>query len=150
MIIGAYSIIRDASRAVDYIETRKDLDNKKIAYLGHSWGARIGSIILAVDDRFDLGLFSFGGFSTNPAFPEATELNFAPHVTVPIMMINGEHDVIFPYSLSVQPMFDTFGTPEADKTLVLLDGGHGIFVPHRNTYMKNMLSWLDRYFGPVK
>jgi len=144
------NVVNDVSRAVDYVETRKDLDNKKIAYLGHSWGARIGSIILAVEDRFGLGLLSFGGFSTNPALPEAIELNFAPHVTIPILMINGKYDAIFPYSLSVQPMFDSFGTLERDKTLILLDGGHGMNATQRNTYMKHMLSWLDRYFGPVK
>jgi dienelactone hydrolase len=30
---------KDASRALDYAETRLELDHQKIAYYGYSWGA---------------------------------------------------------------------------------------------------------------
>ena len=35
--------VKDASRAIDYIETRPDLDHEKIAYYGYSWGAVMGA-----------------------------------------------------------------------------------------------------------
>ena len=36
---------KDASRALDYVDSRPDLDHEKIAYYGYSWGAVMGAII---------------------------------------------------------------------------------------------------------
>lgn len=44
-------------------------------------------------------------------------------------------------------MFRLFGTPKEDKRLILYDTGHDI--PY-SEIVKETLSWLDRYLGPVK
>lgn len=40
------------------------------------------------------------------------------------------------------------GTPPEHKRLVALEGGH---VPNdRRGFMREVLAWLDKYFGPVR
>jgi dienelactone hydrolase len=38
-------------RCVDYLETRQDINGKKFAFYGISWGGRFGAIIPAVKSR---------------------------------------------------------------------------------------------------
>jgi eukaryotic-like serine/threonine-protein kinase len=62
-------------------------------------------------------------------------------------MLNGKYDLTFPYETSVQPLFDLLGTPRDRKDLKLYETDH--FIP-RDELVKETLSWLDRYLGPVK
>jgi len=80
---------KDLARAVDYIETRPDLDHGKLAYYGVSQGARESSVMLALENRFHTAVLVGGGFSQEPQFPEIREINFAPRVKLPVLMING-------------------------------------------------------------
>lgn len=41
----------DARRAVDYLQSRTDIDGGKIGYLGFSQGAMLGSVVVGVEDR---------------------------------------------------------------------------------------------------
>jgi hypothetical protein len=36
--------VKDASRAIDYVESRPDLDHDKIAYYGYGWRAEMGGL----------------------------------------------------------------------------------------------------------
>jgi dienelactone hydrolase len=49
----------DLRRGIDLLASRKDVDAKRIGYVGHSWDARAGSILDAVDKR--LAAFVFMG-----------------------------------------------------------------------------------------
>src|SRR5713226_5618184 len=44
-------LVQDFNRCVDYLETRPDVDSKRLAYLSFSWGSRIAPITLAVNGR---------------------------------------------------------------------------------------------------
>ena len=46
-------VVKDFRRCVDYLETRQDIDGGKIAFYGMSWGAELGAIIPAVEERFE-------------------------------------------------------------------------------------------------
>lgn len=48
--IAAQEVI-DLRRGLDLLVSRKDVDGKRIAYIGHSYGAQCGSILDAVDKR---------------------------------------------------------------------------------------------------
>ena len=52
------------------------------------------------------------------------ELNFAPRVKIPVLMINGRYDHIYPVESSQKPFFKLLGTPEKDKVYLVFDGGH--------------------------
>jgi len=138
---------KDLGRTIDYIETRKDLDHDKIAYVGFSWGAEMGAILPALEDRIKTVILVGGGFDFQKTLPEVDAINFAPRVKQPALMINGRYDNFFPVDSSQEPMFRLLGAPAKDKTRVVFESAH---VPPNELLIKEMLNWLDRYLGPVK
>jgi hypothetical protein len=44
-------------------------------------------------------------------------------------------------------MFDLLGMPDSDKKLILYETDH---IPPITEYIKETLTWLDKYLGPVK
>ena len=137
-------------RSVDYLETREDIDHTRLAYWGISWGAEIAPVALAVEPRFAVGLLMDGGAVLVPLLPEADESVFAPRVRVPVLMLGGSHDVVFPLETSQKLMFSLLGTPEEHKRHVVFDTGHAVLRLHRGRALKEMLDWLDRYLGPIE
>jgi pimeloyl-ACP methyl ester carboxylesterase len=85
-----------------------------------------------------------GGFSLQRPMPEVDQINFAPRVRIPVLMLNGRFDFFFPVDASQRPMFETLGTPRSDKRHLLYETGHGI---PRVELIKETLDWLDRYQG---
>ncbi|MHC4113400.1 MAG: SUMF1/EgtB/PvdO family nonheme iron enzyme, partial [Planctomycetota bacterium] len=136
---------KDLSRSIDYLELREDIDHEKVGFFGLSWGAAMAAIFPAVEDRLKVCLLVGGGFYFEPALPEVDQINFAPHVKIPLLMINGRYDGALLVEKSQRPMFDLLGTPEKDKRHLLFDTGH---LP-REHVNEESLKWLDLYFGPV-
>jgi alpha-beta hydrolase superfamily lysophospholipase len=119
-----------------------------MAYLGDSLGGQLGPIFLAVETRFQAAILYSGGFLPWPVPPEATALNFAPRVKVPVLMLNSRYDDVFPLESSQLPLFHLLGTPEKDKKHVVYEGGHGDLPPRQT--IRETLDWLDKYLGPVR
>jgi serine/threonine protein kinase/formylglycine-generating enzyme required for sulfatase activity/cephalosporin-C deacetylase-like acetyl esterase len=138
---------KDLGRTIDYIETRKDLDHEKLAYYGVDTGAFLGNILLALEKRIKVAVLAGAGFYAGKKLPEVDEINFAPRVKVPVLMINGRYDYFFPLESSQNPMFTYLGTPEKDKRHAVFDAGH---IPPHDQMIKEGLDWLDRYQGPVR
>jgi len=139
--------VKDMRRSVDYLATRSDLDSGNLAYFGVSYGAAAAPIALAVEQRFKTAVIWSGGFPLEPKLPEIDQINFAPHVRTPILMLNGRDDFTFPIEESQQPMFRMLGTAADHKRHVLYDGGH-VFPFAR--IEKDTLDWLDKYLGVPK
>jgi dienelactone hydrolase len=139
--------VKDLRRSIDYLETREDIDLSRLGYMGDSWGARMGAIIPAVENRIKLSVLIRGGLSQIKKFPEANEFNYVSYIKTPVLMLNGKYDFTFPYESTVKPMFDLLETPEQHKRLILYETDH--FVP-KSEIIKETLDWLDKYFGPVK
>jgi serine/threonine protein kinase/formylglycine-generating enzyme required for sulfatase activity len=138
-------VIKDFKRSVDYLETRKEIDTTRLAYLGLSWGSCMGAIIPAVDDRLKASVLVIGGFLQPYIRPEMDQINYVTHVKIPTLMLNGRYDVVgFPYETTVKPMFDLLGTPKEHKRLVLEDTDH--YFP-KNDLIREMDAWLDKYLG---
>ena len=138
---------KDLRRAVDYLETRQDIDHNRIAYYAVSWGADLGSIMLAVENRLKAAVLVSGGCDTEKELPEADPMNFAPHVTIPTLMMNGKYDFTDPLDTCQEPIFRALGTSPHDKHHIIFDSGHAVPDVAK---MKETLDWLDRYLGPVK
>jgi len=145
-------LVSDARRALDYVETRPDIDAARMTYYGLSWGGQLGPIIIALDPRIKAGVLLMGGLGLGggKSAPEVDPFNFAPRVRVPILMMNGDQDYIFPLQTSQRPLFEALGTPSADKKHVLYPGGHEIFVTQRSQIVQEVVRWLDRYVGRVQ
>lgn len=139
-------VVKDFRRSVDYLETRSDIDSEKLAYYGLSWGASLGAIIPAIEDRLKVSVLLSGGFG-DPARPEAHPVNYVTRVKIPTLMLNGEYDTLGPFETTIKPMFELLGTPDQHKKLLLYKTDH---IPPRNEFIREILAWLDRYLGPVE
>ena len=138
---------KDIGRTIDYLETRKDIQADKLAYLGWSWGGFMGGIMPAVEKRIKVVVLNVGGMEMRKTLPEVDQINFIPRVTQPVLMLNGKHDMFFPVESSQRPMFNLLGTPAKDKKIIIFDSGH--LVP-RTEFVRESLIWLDKYLGQVK
>jgi len=138
---------KDLGRTIDYLETREDLNLQRLAYYGLSTGAYLGNILPALENRIKVAVLLSGGFDFSKKLPEVDEINFAPRVKVPTLMVNGRYDNYFPLETSQKIMFRFLGAPEKDKHHAVLDGGH---MPPVDQIEKEILDWLDKYQGPVK
>jgi eukaryotic-like serine/threonine-protein kinase len=143
-------IVTDARRTLDYLDTRSDLADKQVAYYGISWGARMAPVTIALDPRIRVGVLLMGGLGSSAPVPEADPFNFVPRVRVPILMLNGDEDFIFPLETMQRPMFEALGTPPADKKHVLYPGGHEIVATKRSQIVQEVVAWLDKYLGRVQ
>jgi len=138
---------KDLGRSIDYLETRRDIDFGSLAYNGFCWGAEVAPVMLTVENRFQAAVFVAGGIMSTRALPEADQINFVPRVKLPVLMLNGRYDAIFPPGSSQLPVFQRLGTPEKNKKHIIYESGH---VLPRKEMIRETLDWLDKYLGPVK
>jgi len=137
---------KDFFRAVDYLQTRKEIDTNKLAYYSLSMGAYFGPIPVALEPRIKAAVFAAGGLRYNYP-PEIQPMNFAPRVKVPVLLVNGKDDFTVAPA-AARRYFELLGTAPAHKKLVVLEGGH---VPHDwRALFREALDWYDKYLGPVK
>lgn len=137
--------VREFRRAIDYLETRQDIESDKLAYVGFSWGGRVGAIILAVEDRLKVGVLNQAGINASD-HPDINVVNFLPRVHVPVLQFSGRYDTDFRYETSSKPFFERLGTRPQDKKHVVEPTGHYV-APAVVT--GETLDWLDKYLGPV-
>ena len=137
---------KDFFRAVDYLAARKDIDIDRLAYYSLSWGAYFGPIPVSLEPRVKVAVFAAGGLSFNDQ-PEVQPANFAPHVKVPVLLVNGRED--FSNSLEAQRRYlELMGTPPEQKRHAVLEGGHA--PADIRGLIREVLDWLDKYLGPVR
>jgi pimeloyl-ACP methyl ester carboxylesterase len=138
----------DLGRSLDYLETRADMNLAKVGFYGVSMGAGVGPRLIAVDKRFKTAVLASGGMYDHH-LPEVNVWNFLPRVRIPVLMLNGRDDLIFPVETHQRPLFDALGTREPDKVWLKYDGGHANLLT-RPDLIKEILDWLDKYLGPVE
>jgi formylglycine-generating enzyme required for sulfatase activity/dienelactone hydrolase len=140
---------KDAARSLDYLATRPDIDNSKLAYLGVSMGSAEGVIFSTLlQERLKTAVFLDGGYFLNPPPPGADQADFAPHMKKPVLMVNGRYDFAFSLDKAQNPLFAMLGTPDADKRHVVLETPHDV-TAQRPQLTKTVLDWLDQYLGRV-
>jgi dienelactone hydrolase len=138
--------VKDIRRAIDYLETRRDIDASALAYFGYSWGGVNAPVTLAQEDRFDVAVIDIGLMPAMPSNPNVDPINSLPRIDVPTLMFSGEFDPMVSRA-DATTYFDLIGVPEDQKRHVWALGGH--FIP-RDMLISETLDWLDRYLGPTK
>ena len=136
--------IKDMRRAIDYLESRADIDEDKIAFYGYSWGGRLGAIALVAEPRIKVGVLNQAGLQ-HLAIPETSVVNYLSHVSQPVLQFNGRYDTDFDFETASLPFFERLGTPASDKKHVVSNTSH--YVP-REVVIGETLNWLDKYLGP--
>ena len=115
--------------------------------------AKWGVVFLALEPRLKTGILMVGGM-TMPLDngdippPEINNATYAPRVKVPVLMINGRSDLIFPYETSQVPLYKLLGSAPGKKKHKIYPGGHFVFGWY-DDMVKDTHDWLDEQFGPV-
>jgi eukaryotic-like serine/threonine-protein kinase len=137
---------KDVQRSIDYLETRPEIDTGKLAFYAISYSAWVSPTLLAPEPRLKAAVLVSGGASA-PTAAEVDPWNYAPRVKVPVLMLNGRDDFIFPVDRSQIPLLNALGTPAKDKRHILFDGGH-VNLQTRMDLIGEILRWLDQYQAP--
>lgn len=139
----------DLGRTIDYLQTRNDVDSGRLGYLGISLGATMALPIVALEPRLKSAVLISGGIPpTNVTSSPLTDVvNFAPRISIPVLMYNGRFDPYITPTGNQQPLFRLLGTPSRDKRYVQGDFSH--MSPPRAELLRETLDWYDRYLGKV-
>lgn len=139
---------RDLGRAIDYLETRRDIDPARLAFYGVSAGAWAGVFLTALEPRLKASVLQGAGIeSGSDVAPENDPLNYAPRVRVPTLMLNGRYDFETPVDTAQRPLFALLGCPAEHKRHTVLEAGHALPI---DAVAREILAWLDRNLGPVR
>ncbi len=139
---------KEVRRAMDYLAARPDMDAAKVGYLGVSMGSAYGVIFTALEPRFRTAVFLDGGFFLGMPAKGRDQVDFAPRVKIPVLMVNGRYDFTFSPERAQEPMFRLLGTAPADKKRIVLDSPHDVS-QQKAALSRAVLAWLDHYLGPV-
>lgn len=140
---------RDLTIALNYLESRADIDANKVGFLGFSRGASYNLNVLAVEPRIKAAVLISGGISVRTGtHPMLDLVNYAPRIRFPVLMINGRFDHILPYERSQRRLFTLLGSPADQKEHIVYDGGH--FAYPLNSVARDASNWFDRYLGAVR
>lgn len=141
---------QELGRSIDYLETRSDIDRGKLAYYGSSWGSLMGTLYLAMEKRFQTGILRLVGLPTFKMWsPEVDAINFVPRIKIPILMLGGQYDYMFPLDTSQKPLLRSLGTPAEHKRLEVFPTDHSLS-GQTTEVARLVLDWLDRYLGPSR
>jgi len=137
----------DLGRTLDYLETRSDIAADKFGYIGISFGSSWATPLIALEPRLKVAILVAAGLPPAPPIPSFDPVHFLPRIRVPVLMINGRFDPLFPVDSVQRPMFELLGTPLEDKRLVILETGH---VMPRADLLRASSGWLDEHLGQVR
>jgi dienelactone hydrolase len=139
----------DLKRSLDYLETRSDMDSSKLAFLGYSYGASHALPLIALEERYDTAILVAGGLGNlgiDPMPQAADPINFISRIKIPVMMVNGKGDFVFPMETSQIPLFELLGTPDDEKKKVEYEGDH--YQIPATAVTRDIVNWLDEKLGP--
>jgi formylglycine-generating enzyme required for sulfatase activity len=137
---------RDFSRAIDYLQTRPDVDRANIGYF--SLSNPLMPILSAIDGRIKAGAHVGTGLMSRQLPPEINPIHFAPRAKEPTLLVGGRYDFIGPVETSQEPLLRLLGAPDRHKRLALFETGHVVYPGPE--MIREVLDWFDRYLGPVR
>jgi pimeloyl-ACP methyl ester carboxylesterase len=138
----------DTGYAIDFIASRDDLDSGRLAYLGFSESAAWYLPVLAVEDRFRTAVLVSGGLELRePLHPLTDTINFLERITLPVLLVAGDHDGVYPYETSQKPLLEMLGSGPGRVKRVGLNAGHSGLPA--SELMRHVVDWLDEQLGPV-
>lgn len=131
--------VTDLSRAVDALSTLPEIDASRIAYVGFSLGAILGSLYVPYDPRVRAAILAVGGAGIGPPAldPTAHIGRFAPR---PLLLVNASRDERIPRS-AAEALHAAAGDP---KQIEWFDAGH---TDLPGAALKRMWSFLATHLG---
>ncbi len=156
--------IWDGMRALDYMQSRKEIDPRRIGVMGNSGGGTLSSCIMALDDRIGSGapscyITSFTELCDRCG-PQDAEQNFYGQLAFGMnhtgfllarapspVCINAAHDDFFPFAgtrktfATAREVYNRFGWGER-VAMIDLPGPHGWQEGARRGSVQWMRRWL--------
>lgn len=161
-------VVVDLRRGIDLLLARPDIDPKRLAYVGHSYGAQWGAILSAVDKRMKTSILMAGVAETadlllrnnDPGMVEFRKnqsagqlekyaqvtgdldaIHFVGHAApIPLLLQFGNYEQYFD-KLSMQHYVETASTP---KVVLYYDTAHDLNDPQA---LQDRYNWLMRQVG---
>ncbi|MFL5327990.1 MAG: protein kinase domain-containing protein [Gemmataceae bacterium] len=140
---------QDLMRAIDYLHERGDIDMSRLGYYGFSLGAELGGSFLALEPRIRAAVLEAGGLPNEPLRKDRFVLewrHYLPEIRIPVLMLNGQVDPIYPVNESQVAMFQLLGS--SIKEQYIHPTGHHMLAP--DIKFTKMQAWFDRHFGQPK
>jgi len=140
----------DLVATLDYLEAfEEDLDLERLAFMGYSAGSTTAPPHLVLEPRLKTAVLMGVGNqwvcgSNLMGRPDI----FLPHITLPILLLNGRHDLFYPVESQLMPFFELLGTREEQKRMAVVETNHGV-MEKRYEVIQVISEWLDTYLGPV-
>jgi len=138
---------KDLGRAIDYLETRPDIDTNRLGFYGVSLGGFWGPVLTEVEPRFKVSVLVAAGLSPWIPLPEIDAIHYLPRNHIPTLLVAGRDDYIVPVETHQKPLMQLLGTAPQDKRHVIFDSGHSV---NFQDVSKVVVPWLDHYLGPVQ
>ena len=151
-------------RALDYLETRPEIDRERFAITGRSGGAAMSWFAAAVEPRIKAAVPIMGIGTYGVSVPEDTQrmhcdcmypVNFRMHDLIhlgaliaprPVLTAHGREDPLFPvagyeeFERAMTTLYASYGAPSRFRNLVV-DSGH----EDSDLLRAEAVRWLDRW-----
>jgi cephalosporin-C deacetylase-like acetyl esterase len=158
----------DLRRGIDFLQSRREIDGKRIGYIGLSMGGILGGILAGVDERVQAPILivaggDWGYLFANSQHPTAVQLreknpelfknpqkinelvgpmdpvNWVARISPrPLLMINGKDDQIVPKECTER----LFAAAKEPKEILWLEGGH---MPQPDAVLRKVDEWLNKH-----
>ncbi len=158
----------DLRRGIDFLQSRQEIDGKRIGYIGLSMGGILGGILAGVDERVQAPILivaggDWGYLFANSQHPNAVQLreknpelfknpqkinelvgpmdpvNWVARISPrPLLMINGKDDQIVPKECTER----LFAAAREPKEILWLEGGH---MPQPDAVLRKVDEWLSKH-----
>ncbi|MGI6417979.1 MAG: acetylxylan esterase [Thermoguttaceae bacterium] len=142
----------DAVRALDYLESRPEVDREQLVAVGNSGGGIMALLITAYDERIKVCAAAHPGgpyeqlFLTGRSIPESDVLSLIP--PRPCAMIvgrdSGEIEGHQGKLDRMMPFYEGLGVGGERAKMVLVDGVHNMEKPKREAAYDWINRWLNR------
>lgn len=134
-------------RAIDYLESREDIDQDKLGVVGYSLGSVVSAILTGVDDRIDASVIcSPAIIKPRPFFPPEESLSgFAPQTFLrtynnrPALILAAKND---DFNCTVNEAKQLFELISGDsKEIMFFESGHSLPPKHST----EVVDWFAKY-----
>jgi dienelactone hydrolase len=125
-------------RAIDYLESRSDIDTSKIGIIGYSMGGIMIFHLSAVDPRVKVSVAAVTPIITVP-YLATSVYNFAPYINKPFLMLMGTKDIRNYTQTSAQWLLELI--PGKTRNLIFFDSEHMLPVEWTN----RATEWMEKY-----
>ena len=128
-------------RALDYLQTKADIDTTKIGVFGMSMGGSMSCILSALEPRIKVTVAA----TAAPIAPISKKhnqphdpTNSVPHIHCPFLLLMAKNDTWYTVDGGNQ-LYSLVGSPE--KNIIWYDSGHNL--PEEHVY--DVVKWIKEH-----